>query len=293
MSYKVDNAIIMAAGTSSRFVPLSYELPKALITVKGEVLIERQIRQLKEAGINEIVVITGYKKELFYYLKEKYNIIIVENDDYDKRNNNSSIYVAKKYLKNTYICSADNYFPINPFKSTVKFSFYSALFSKGYTDEWCIHTDNNGYIDDVTIGGSNSWYMIGHVFWSNEFSNKFVKILEDVYDMPETKDKLRETIYLEHLDTLKLKIQKYQEGYIFEFDSLDELRTFDTSYIDNTHSKTLKAIAKNLNCGESDITNISVLKSPDKISAIGFTFVVNKKKYEYVYNTKIWRQINK
>lgn len=293
MSYKVDNAIIMAAGTSSRFVPLSYELPKALITVKGEVLIERQIRQLKEAGINEIVVITGYKKELFYYLKEKYNIIIVENDDYDKRNNNSSIYVAKKYLKNTYICSADNYFPINPFKSTVKFSFYSALFSKGYTDEWCIHTDNNGYIDDVTIGGSNSWYMIGHVFWSNEFSNKFVKILEDVYDMPETKDKLWETIYLEHLDTLKLKIQKYQEGYIFEFDSLDELRTFDTSYIDNTHSKTLKAIAKNLNCGESDITNISVLKSPDKISAIGFTFVVNKKKYEYVYNTKIWRQINK
>ena len=175
----------------------------------------------------------------------------------------------------------------------MKFSFYSALFSKGYTDEWCIHTDNNGYIDDVTIGGSNSWYMIGHVFWSNEFSNKFVKILEDVYDMPETKDKLWETIYLEHLDTLKLKIQKYQEGYIFEFDSLDELRTFDTSYIDNTHSKTLKAIAKNLNCGESDITNISVLKSPDKISAIGFTFVVNKKKYEYVYNTKIWRQINK
>ena len=293
MSYKVDNAIIMAAGTSSRFVPLSYELPKALITVKGEVLIERQIRQLKEAGINEIVVVTGYKKELFYYLKEKYNVIIIENDDYDKRNNNSSIYVAKKYLKNTYICSADNYFPINPFKSTVKFSFYSALFSKGYTDEWCIHTDNNGYIDDVTIGGSNSWYRIGHVFWSNEFSNKFVKILEDVYDMPETKDKLWETIYLEHLDTLKLKIQKYQEGYIFEFDSLDELRTFDTSYIDNTHSKTLKAIAKNLNCGESDITNISVLKSPDKISAIGFTFVVNKKKYEYVYNTKIWRQINK
>ncbi|RGH58946.1 choline-phosphate cytidylyltransferase [Ruminococcus sp. AM36-18] len=292
MSYKVDNAIIMAAGTSSRFVPLSYELPKALITVKGEVLIERQIRQLKEAGINEIVVVTGYKKELFYYLKEKYNVIIIENDDYDERNNNSSIYVAKKYLKNTYICSADNYFPINPFKSTVKFSFYSALFSKNHTDEWCVHTDNNGYIDDVTIGGSNSWYMIGHVFWSNEFSNKFVKILENVYDMPETKDKLWETIYLEHLDTLKLKIQKYQEGYIFEFDSLDELRKFDISYISNTHSEILKTITKNLNCGESDITNISVLKSPDKISAIGFTFIVKQKKYEYVYNTKKWRQIN-
>ena len=53
---KVDNAIIMAAGTSSRFAPLSYEKPKALIEVRGEVLIERQIRQLREAGIEEVVV---------------------------------------------------------------------------------------------------------------------------------------------------------------------------------------------------------------------------------------------
>ena len=51
MSYKADNAIIMAAGASSRFAPLSYEVPKALIRVKNEILLERQIRQLQEAGI--------------------------------------------------------------------------------------------------------------------------------------------------------------------------------------------------------------------------------------------------
>ena len=41
---KVDNAIILAAGTASRFAPLSYETPKGLIEVKGEVLIERQFK---------------------------------------------------------------------------------------------------------------------------------------------------------------------------------------------------------------------------------------------------------
>lgn len=46
--YKVDNAIIMAAGGSSRFAPLSYETPKALTEVKGEILIERQIMQQEE-----------------------------------------------------------------------------------------------------------------------------------------------------------------------------------------------------------------------------------------------------
>ena len=41
--YKVDNAIILAAGLSSRFAPISYEKPKGLLRVRGEVLIERQI----------------------------------------------------------------------------------------------------------------------------------------------------------------------------------------------------------------------------------------------------------
>ena len=62
------NAIIMAAGMSTRFVPLSVEMPKALIRVRGEVLIERQIKQLKAAGISEIVVVTGYLKEQFDYI---------------------------------------------------------------------------------------------------------------------------------------------------------------------------------------------------------------------------------
>ena len=58
--YKVHNAIILAAGMSSRFIPVSYELPKGLISVKGEVMTERLIRQLQEAGIHEIVLVVGY-----------------------------------------------------------------------------------------------------------------------------------------------------------------------------------------------------------------------------------------
>ena len=112
---KVDNAIIMAAGTSSRFAPLSFERPKALIEVRGEILIERQIRQLRKAGIEEIVIITGYMAEQFEYLKEKYKVILIHNPDYLIRNNNSSIYAARNYLKNSYICSSDNYFLENPF----------------------------------------------------------------------------------------------------------------------------------------------------------------------------------
>ena len=60
--YRVDNAVIMAA----RFAPLSYEKPKALLKVKGEVLIEREIRQLQAAGIDDITVVVGYMKEKLF-----------------------------------------------------------------------------------------------------------------------------------------------------------------------------------------------------------------------------------
>ena len=56
MSYAVDNAVILAAGTSSRFAPLSWERPKALIPVKGEILIERQIRQPFKQVFRELYV---------------------------------------------------------------------------------------------------------------------------------------------------------------------------------------------------------------------------------------------
>lgn len=68
--YKVDNAIIMAAGYSARCMPLSNVLPKGLFRVKGEILIEREIRQLQEAGVKEIIIVTGFMQEKFQYLRD-------------------------------------------------------------------------------------------------------------------------------------------------------------------------------------------------------------------------------
>lgn len=43
--YKVDNAVILAAGVATRFIPLSLEKPKGLYKVRNECIIERQIKQ--------------------------------------------------------------------------------------------------------------------------------------------------------------------------------------------------------------------------------------------------------
>lgn len=284
---KVDNAIIMAAGTSSRFAPLSYELPKALISVKGEVLIERQIKQLKATGIKQIVVVTGYKAEKFAYLAEKFGVILVHNPDYLTRNNNSSINAVRDYLHNSYVCSADNYFVTNPFEPEVDDSYYAAEYSEEYTKEWCLTEDAAGYIDSVKIGSSQAWYMIGHTFWNSDFSQKFLAIMDSIYDRPATADLLWEDIYIQHLDVLKMKIRKYPPQTILEFDTLDELRQFDRSYVVDTRSTILKAIARKLSISESEIVKIKTLKSVTN-EAIGFTFLVKQtgRQYQYLYGTQ-------
>ena len=85
--YKVDNAIIMAAGFSARCMPLSSVMPKGLFQVRGEVLIEREIRQLQEAGIEDIIIVVGYMHEKFEYLRDKYGVKLLLNKDFDKYNN--------------------------------------------------------------------------------------------------------------------------------------------------------------------------------------------------------------
>lgn len=284
MGYKVDNAIIMAAGTSSRFAPLSHERPKALIEVKGEILIERQIRQLREAGIDQIIVVVGYMKEHFQYLADKFGVILVENNCYLTRNNNASIYVVKDYLRNSYICSSDNYFAENPFEAEVEDSYYAALYARGQTAEWCMTEDEEGYINSVQIGGRDAWYMLGHTFWNESFSRRFLEILLEEYDLPETADKLWEAIYMDHLDRLKMKIRRYNDDVIFEFDTLDELRLFDTSYIEDTRSVILKEISRELNCRESEIINVTAFKTSDNAAA-GMRFTVRGENYLYSYQT--------
>lgn len=280
---KVDNAVIMAAGTASRFAPLSFERHKALIEVKGEILIERQIRQLKEAGIGQILIVTGYQAEQFSYLKEKYGVILVHNPDYLTRNNHSSIWAAREYLKNSYICSSDNYFLRNPFEAEVDDSYYSAVYAPGDTNEWCIE-EKDGRITNVTVGGRDSWVMLGHVFWSEAFSRKFLSVLQAEYALPETAGKLWETVYIDHIEELDLKIRKYPSDFIFEFDTLDELREFDSSYIADTRSTILKGLARQLGVEEKQIVNVKAFRDQNTAAA-GFTFEAGKQ-YRYDYETR-------
>lgn len=169
------NAIIMAAGKSNRFAPFTYEKPKGLFIVRGEVLIERQIEQLLEAGIDDIYVVIGYMKEKFFYLERKYpQVKLVINNTFGKYGNIYSLYVTRQYLKNTYICCADHYFIENPFKDDNDYneSYRACTYLDDDFMEFSVDHSDVDVITGCYVGGKDSMAMVGHAYFNESFSNQ-------------------------------------------------------------------------------------------------------------------------
>ncbi len=278
--YRVENAVIMAAGLSSRFAPLSYERPKGVLKVRGEVLVERQIRQLKEAGIDDIAVVVGYMKEQFFYLEDAFGVDIVVNEDYATRNNNSTIHKVAGRLGNTYICSSDDYFTENPFEPYVYEAYYAAVYEQGPTSEYCLATKGSERrIVDVQVGGRDAWVMLGHAYWDRAFSQAFTTLLDAEYDQPDTAPKLWEDLYAEHVRQLPMVMRPYDHDAIWEFDSLDDLRAFDPDFIDNVDSHIMDNICAVLGCTRQDIRDIVPIKAG--LTNLSFRFDVDGSPYVY------------
>ena len=56
-------AIILAAGEGKRLRPYTNNTPKCMVEIEGKSLIDRQINVLNKNGIDDIIIIGGYKSE--------------------------------------------------------------------------------------------------------------------------------------------------------------------------------------------------------------------------------------
>lgn len=97
-------ALILNSGLGSRMGSLTAHQPKCMTKIsKNETILSRQLNQLANAGIEEVVITTGaFAGELRRYcdtLEGNLKISFVENPDYQSTNYIYSIYCAREYLK--------------------------------------------------------------------------------------------------------------------------------------------------------------------------------------------------
>lgn len=279
--YKADNAIIMAAGMGTHLVPLTLNSPKGLFVVKNEVLIERQIEQLQEAGIKQIVIVLGYKKEAFFYLESKYDgLIIIVNPEFNNKNNTYTLYLARDYIKNSYICSSDDYFEVNPFEEYVYCSYYSGVKVDHRTKEWYMIPDQKMNISKIRKTGNKGYIMLGHAYWDRDLSSEMIKLLENDQDIGNYDQCIWEEMLLENVKKLPpIEIKEYPKDIIFEFDTINDLKEFDSNYVMHINTEIMKNIAKVLECSEDEILGFRAIK--EGLTNTSFVFEVRGKKYVY------------
>ncbi len=260
---QVDGALLIAAGFGSRFVPLTFETPKGLLEVFGERMIERQIRQLHEKGITDITIVVGYLKEKFEYLIDKYGVKLLYNPEYSCKNTLATIYRAREVLRNRnmYVLSSDNWLRENMFCRWEPGAWYSSVYMKGDTSEWVLSYNKKGRITDVTVGGKDAWVMYGPVYFSKEFTDSFLPLLEKAYHAPGTEQFYWEQVLMDHIDELSMSINRQPEDQVYEFENLEELRRFDPKYQTQSDNQALELIAQVFEVPESEIKNIRCLKS--------------------------------
>lgn len=90
-------AVILAAGQGLRLRPVTNALPKGLIEIEGRTLLEYSLSTLKQAGIEEAIIVTGFCSELIREkFKEEYSGIRIRYAFNEKYDNTGSMYSFSK-----------------------------------------------------------------------------------------------------------------------------------------------------------------------------------------------------
>ena len=104
-------AVILAAGYGSRLGIFTKNIPKALLSIGNKPIIAYTLKILKDHGIHDIVVVTGYKgHKLRKYLTRNFDLdfSFIHNKHYKRTNNIYSLYLAMEKIDSSfYIINSD------------------------------------------------------------------------------------------------------------------------------------------------------------------------------------------
>lgn len=270
---KTQNAIILAAGFGMRMVPINTEMPKGLIQVKGELLIERMICQLHEAGVTDISVVVGFMKERFEYLIDKYSVKLVVNPEYAQKNNLYSLALLKHKLGNTYIMPSDIWCRENPFHAHELYSWYMLQDTpnkkspvRANRQQELVRAEGN------RVGNT----MIGISYLRKEETGAFLQMMQKLCMEPGNENLFWDDIlYQKGMPVIAANV--VDEQAVTEINTYEDLRELDPES-PQLESYAINIAANALSSNPQDISHIKALKK----GMTNRSFLFNCKEQRYI-----------
>lgn len=271
-SNKPENAIILAAGFGMRMVPINLERPKALLNVNGEVLIERIIRQLHEAGIRKIYIVVGFMKELFEYLIDDFDVELICNTQYATKNNLHSLTLAADKLNNSYIIPCDIWADDNPFHEYEPYSWY--MVNELVDNDSTVRVNRKMELVETTSQTSGN-SMVGISYLTSDICT----MLREKLTMMDANLPFQNSFWEDALfenGKMIVPARLVHATDVIEINTYEQLRELDEQS-NHLKSDAISTIMENLNVEANEITDITVLKKG--MTNRSFLFSCNGKKY--------------
>ncbi len=104
---KITTALLLAAGTGSRLMPLTSKAPKCLTEVNGKSFLERLVENLVKKGFKRLVIVTGHQKqcieEFISNLSADITIEFIYSPLYKTTNNIYSLWMARETINEPFM----------------------------------------------------------------------------------------------------------------------------------------------------------------------------------------------
>lgn len=176
--------VILAAGIGNRLRPLTNNKPKAFISVGTSSIISQSLKNLKKAGLTDVIIVVGFMDSYFKKeLGDNYegmNLTYILNKDFSKSGSMYSLSQTEGYIDDDILLlESDLLYERNALAEIINHPYPEVILVsnvRGSGDEVNIHTDDNGFL--INLGKSvPSKNALGELVGISKMSIKFLKKL--------------------------------------------------------------------------------------------------------------------
>lgn len=205
---KRTKAIILAAGRSTRLRPLTEEVPKCLLRLVDETILDHQISRLAKLEIECALIVVGYKGDLIesHIERSRYGfpVTIVDNKLFHKTDNAYSLSLALEHIDPatdaTLVLDGDILFEFDLLRKLVQSSHDNVCVvdpEKKIEPEDCKVLVKNGFAASIGKSVPGNAVYTSMIKISNQLLSEFKQVLKETRARPEW--------YSEPLNRLLLK----------------------------------------------------------------------------------------
>ncbi|MBI2652257.1 NTP transferase domain-containing protein [Candidatus Woesearchaeota archaeon] len=186
-------AVILAAGKSTRTHPLTLTRPKPLLKIANKTLLEHNLDNLNGI-VSEVIIVVGYKKELIKkYIGDKYkNLKIKYVEQKQQLGTAHAVSITKPYIKDRFVLlMGDDVYSMKDIKNCIKHN-YSILTAKVKNPQnFGVVTEKNGILVDfiekpkklISNLISTAFYSIDKEIF--QYINKIKKSKRNEFELPD------------------------------------------------------------------------------------------------------------